>query len=58
MTNQSKQTGTNDLGRFLRELSERKHDIPRKSLKKWMHDRHGKRIWRGIWCDQFIKPAR
>lgn len=58
MTTQSKQTGTPDLGRFLRELSERTHSIPRKVLKKWMHDRHGKRIWRGVWVDQFVKSPR
>lgn len=48
MTTQSKQTGTPDLARFLRELSERRHDIPRKALKMRAHDRHGGRIWRGI----------
>lgn len=53
MTTQSKQTGTPDLSRFLRELSERTHDIPRKALKKWSHDPRGRRTWRGIWRDQF-----
>lgn len=58
MTTQSKQTGTPDLARFLRELSERTHRIPRKALKKWMHDKHGRRTWRDIWVDQFGRHAR
>jgi hypothetical protein len=55
MNQQTKQTGTHDLGRFLRELSERQHRIPRKALKKWSHDRNGRSIWRSIWRDQFGK---
>lgn len=59
MTTKSKQTGTPDLARFLRELSDRTHDIPRKALKMWSHDRRGRRVWRDIWHDQFgTKRAR
>lgn len=52
MEAKSKQTGTNDLGRFLRELSERVYRIPRKRLKAWAHDRNGGSVWRGILRDQ------
>jgi len=52
MTTGTKQTGTNDLGRFLREISERAYRIPRRALKTWAHDRNGGKVWRGILRDQ------
>ena len=57
LTHKVKQEGTSDLGRFLREVCSREHNIPRKQLKIYMHDANGSKIWRGIWRDQF-GPAK